>query len=962
MPALPRSSLLATALLLLTPCTLTSQLGQQAIDTAYTRQIRELTPTHPKYSFTTELVNYLPASRVPTPLSVLGYVPGTVGRLSYSADVARYFRAVDSASSRVKLFSMGMSDEGREMVVAAVADDSLIARLDDYRAMAARLADPRGLTPTERARLIREAKPIYWLTGSIHSPETGSPEMLMELLYRLAADEGEYVKAIRGNVITLITPIQEVDGRDKMVDLYRQSKTLGIGPPLGVPLIYWGRYTAHDNNRDGMVLSQKLSQNYMRTFLRWRPTIAHDLHESVPFLYTSTGTGPYNDEFDPVVVDEWHTLAYQEITELTRRGLPGVWTHGFYDGWAPNYILAIANLHNSVGRFYETYTSRGAECHTVKLPTASTDRRWDRPNPPVNDIRWCIRTNINYQQSGVLVALKYVADHSSTFLENNVAKAERMIARGKSSGPFAFVIPRGQRRAAEAADLVNLFRAHGVEVHVASANFTVKGDGSKAAAGRAPSGTATTEVKAGDWIVRLDQPYTATARTMLAIQKYKPDDPAPYDDTGWTLDELRHVRTLAIADSSVLTQPMTMLVADATLPGTLSGTGQVLVVPHLGDWRSAVLPWKVAAGRVSVADSAFSAAGVAFPAGTFIVADASERTRDALRTLGLGATAVTQLPAVKRHALSLPRIALLHSWLETQNEGWVRYAFDRLGVPFRYISDQDLRRRGTLDAIDVVVFPHVNGAAATLLNGREMTGPAVPWKKSARTPNLGGYDETDDIRPGMGLDGAAALRDFVRRGGLLLTEGNSATLPVSLGFNSTVSVVVTPRLQSHGSVVRAQTTVESPILSGYENRTLTVYFNQAPVLAVTPRDTLNLFEGVDTSVVNQAERRRARVLLRFHSQADSLLVSGQMVAGEELAGRAAVVDAPVGEGHVLLFGIRPMWRWESQGTFALVLNAIANWNSLGNDAPRPLAPIPPIASSGGAAPREPAAARPNADH
>jgi hypothetical protein len=177
-----------------------------------------------------------------------------------------------------------------------------------------------------------------------------------------------------------------------------------------------------------------------------------------------------------------------------------------------------------------------------------------------------------------------------------------------------------------------------------------------------------------------------------------------------------------------------------------------------------------------------------------------------------------------------------------------------------------------------------------------------------------------------------------------------------------VSVVVTPRLQSHGSVVRVQTTVESPILSGYENRSLTVYFNQAPVLAVTPRDTLNLFEGVDTSVVNQAERRRARVLLRFHPQADSLLVSGQMVAGEELAGRAAVVDAPVGEGHLLLFGIRPMWRWESQGTFALVLNAIANWNSLGNDAPRPLAPIPPIASSGGAAPREPAAARPNADH
>src|SRR5215218_9176492 len=462
MPARPRSSRIA-ALLLLAPCVLAAQVGEQAIDTAYTRQIRELTPIHPRYSFTTELVDYLPASRVPTPLSVLGYVPGTIGRLSYSADVTRYFRAVDSACTRVRLFSMGTSDEGREMVVAAVADDSVIARLDDYRAMAARLADPRGLAPAERARLIKDAKPIYWLTGSIHSPETGSPEMLMELLYRLAADEGENAKAIRGNVITLITPILEVDGRDKAVDVYHQAKALGLGP-RGVPLIYWGRYTAHDNNRDGMVLSQKLSQNYMRTFLHWRPTIGHDLHESVPFLYTSTGTGPYNDEYDPIVVNEWHTLAYQEINELTRRGLPGVWTHGFYDGWTPNYtVLAFANLHNSIGRFYETYTSMGAECLTVQLGNEAIERRWDRTNVPVNGIKWCIRSNINYQQSGVLVALAHVAANRQTFLENAAAKAQRMVQRGQVTAPYAYVIPRGQRRAAEAAALVNLFRAHGSE-------------------------------------------------------------------------------------------------------------------------------------------------------------------------------------------------------------------------------------------------------------------------------------------------------------------------------------------------------------------------------------------------------------------------------------------------------------------------------------------------------------------
>jgi hypothetical protein len=235
------------------------------------RRLRELTPTDPKWKFSTELVDYLPASAtVPTPLKVLGYVPGTVGRLSHVADINKYFRAVAAASpARTRLMSLGMSDENREELLLAVADEETIRRLDEYRAMAARLADPRGLSPAERARLIREAKPIYWVLGSIHSPETGSPEMLMELAYRLAVDDGEYVRSIRANVITLITPVQEVDrprphgGRLQPVQGARRCRA--------AISVYWGKYTAHDNNRDGMVVSQKITQNYMKGFLEWRP-------------------------------------------------------------------------------------------------------------------------------------------------------------------------------------------------------------------------------------------------------------------------------------------------------------------------------------------------------------------------------------------------------------------------------------------------------------------------------------------------------------------------------------------------------------------------------------------------------------------------------------------------------------------------------------------------------------------
>lgn len=951
--AVSASRLAAVLIAALVPALLTAQ---QPIDSTYTAKIRELTPTHDRWKFTTELVDHLPESDVPTPLDVLGYVPGELGRLAYVAEVNRYFRALADASPRVRLMTIGESDEGREMILAVIADEATLARLDEYKAMAARLADPRGLAAAERARLIREAKPIYWLTGSLHSPELGSPEMLMEFAYRLAVGESEHLRAIRSNVITLVTPVQETDGRDRVVDVNKLSRELGLGP-AAVSLVYWGKYTAHDNNRDGMVASQKLTQQFLRTFLDWKPTVTHDLHESVPFLYTSTGTGPYNDEFDPIVVDEWHALAYQEIMELTRRGLPGVWTHGFYDGWAPNYLLAIANLHNSIGRFYETYSSSGADCQTVNLPSRSTDRVWYRPNPPVNGVKWCIRSNINYSQSGVLVALKYVADRRETFMENAVTKAERMVDRGRRSAPYAYVIPREQRHAGEAADLVNLFRTQGAEVHRATAErqVAVLGEGGRgerpsarapradsaaargadsarvdSAANRTASRGVNITIRPGDWIVRMDQPYTATVRTLLSRQRYSTSDPAPYDDTGWTLDELRHVTTHAVADSQVLTMAMEPVREPAGVEGTVAGTGPVLLVAHMGDWRSAVLPWKTTGARVSVAEAAFPAGGREWPAGTFIVEGAAEAANGAVRTLGLTGTRVAAVPGgVKRHAVQLPRVALMHSWIETQNEGWVRFAFDQLGIPYTYLSDQALRRANTLDRFDVVVFPHVRGSMSALLNGRPLIGPPIPWKRSALTPNLGRIDQTDDMRIAMGLEGAAALRRFVERGGLLLTTGNTSQLPVHLGFNPTVSVAQTRQLQTRGAIFRAQPTLEgSPILYGYDAASFPVYFNAEPVLTVSERDTSERGRRMDPKISAEAERMRAKAVLSFHERADSLLISGMLANGQELAKRAAIVDAPVGNGHVVLFGIRPFWRWQTQGSFALAINAMVNWNHL----------------------------------
>ncbi len=230
--------------------------GQQAVDEDYTAKIREFT-TEP--FFMTPLVDHLPASSVvPTPADILGHIAGAADVLSYPEEIYTYMRAVADASQRVKVFSIGETEEGREMILVVVSDEETIANLDDHKAVMARLSDPRITDEATAAELIQTAKPIYWATGAIHSPETGSPEMLMELVYRLAVSEDPFIREIRDNLIFMTTPVIEVDGRAKVVDLHMAPRKDSLVNLPTRPL-YWGQYVAHDNNRDGIGLSLNLS-------------------------------------------------------------------------------------------------------------------------------------------------------------------------------------------------------------------------------------------------------------------------------------------------------------------------------------------------------------------------------------------------------------------------------------------------------------------------------------------------------------------------------------------------------------------------------------------------------------------------------------------------------------------------------------------------------------------------------
>src|SRR3954451_12393927 len=195
---------------------------KQAMDEEYARLVKEWT-TGPE--FMSPLVDHLPkAAGVPTPKDVLGYHIGTPKKLTKTAELGKFYRALAAASKRVKLLPTGTTDEGRECLVVAIADEEIIRDLDTYKGYLVKLADPRGLSAEQARQIIAQAKPIYMFTGGLHSSETGPPEMLMELAYRLAVEEGPLFDSIRKNVIVMLSAAAEPDGRDRYIDWYYKYK------------------------------------------------------------------------------------------------------------------------------------------------------------------------------------------------------------------------------------------------------------------------------------------------------------------------------------------------------------------------------------------------------------------------------------------------------------------------------------------------------------------------------------------------------------------------------------------------------------------------------------------------------------------------------------------------------------------------------------------------------------------
>jgi hypothetical protein len=909
----------------LTPSTLAAQ-GASGPDTpepGTTEAIRAAT-TDPK--FLSPWVAYVPQSAtVPSPTRYLGHIAGAPGELSNTTKVYGYFRELDKASDRVQIEIIGKSEEGRDILLVAIADEDGIRDLAKFKEATAALADPRKTTPERAEEIIAAARPIYYFNAGLHSTETGSPEMVMEMAYRLAVSEQPMIEQIRRNVIVLINPVSEPDGRDKVVDWfyrYLKGKTDHANLPETSPP-YWGHYVYHDNNRDTHQKALALTQAVHRMFYDYHPTVVHDLHESIPLLQTWNGTGPWNANIDPIVINELFEMSFHEVRAMTALGMPGVWTWGFGEGWGHHYLDSVAINHNSVGRGYETFGNSSAETmqRTLRPGNESyvgkrvTERDWYRAWPPEKTFKWSLRNNTNYMQSGCLSILDYAAKNAKDMLRSFYRKGYNSWQKGLNEKPYAYVIPEDQGDPRRVAQMINLLMGHRIEVARATAPIKVK-DG---------------EFPTGSFVVRLDQPYRNYAVDLLSPQKLPESPYEPYDDVSWALPVHYGLEAKKIEDEAIKRAQLDPVRGQVRVGGKVEGSGPVFLLRDTGQEALLAARFRLARFDVEIAERPFKVGSIEYPAGSWVL-PAQNGLLEALGPvadeLGLDFRSTRSAPEVSRHKAAVPRVAVWHTWADTESVGWLRMTLDHQKIPYSYIRDEEIRAGNLRSTFDVVVFGNVYLDLKGMIHGIDTKFGPMPYTKTQAYPSHGVPDASDDITGGIGWAGMANLKRYLDEGGLLLTLGNGSALALEGGLVRGVSRASARDVNTPGVELRAKfLRPDHPIAYGYQPNT-SAFRVDYPVYNVRPVDRRWIVLQWGARPPKDERDEEADDEGKTGEGSTPMVVSGGAKGTDTLEGNSAILDLPAGKGRVIAYNFNPMHRDLNRSDYRFLWNAVLNWNAL----------------------------------
>ena len=831
-------------------------------------------------------------AQVPTPVSILGHTPGDDFYLADYEDAIKYFHAAAATSDRIRMFTVGKSTEGKDIEIAVISSPANLARLDEYKRNARRLAIADNLDDAQALELAKNSKVIVHIDGGLHSDEVAGGQHSITLLYKLlSAKNDPQVDAILDQVILVLWPTLNPDGQDMVVHWYRGN----VGTKYEVspmPRLYQ-EYVGHDNNRDGFMLNMKESQVLAKAEIDWSPEIFYCQHQTAPFparIWIPPFADPISTNISPYVRSWLNLIGTNMTAYLDAHDMPGAISETQFDNWYAGFNDWVHVFRNEISFFTETGLYRYAtpRFYTVnEFPKQTQDlRALSMYSEPWEGGWWRLKDAVDYMVGGSMSVLDLASKNRETLLYNRYQAARDNIAHYRREGPFAYIISDHQADTPEAGLLAQKMIDNGLSVYTTQAGFTAND----------------VTYPAGSWVIPMDQPFAGLVQELFERQKYpeglelgtgKAAD-LPYDVTGWTLPLQMGIAADAITDpltpaQRAQLQPITAVALPAA---EITGhAGAILVVSHKPNASFQLVNDALKAGAtVSMTkDPVDTPEGK--ERGAFLIQGLGRNTLDDLtRKYSVGGLTLVSAPAADHLvAIRKARIGLYRPWAPSIDEGWTRWVLEQNGFAPKSLYNDDVRAANLRSRYDVIILPDMS-------SGQLMDGFHVGVIQGQYTG-------------GIGRDGIENLRSFVRDGGTLIALNTTAAalIPLmSLPVKNVLDGLKSDKFFCSGALLRVQQeNAELPINYGIPDSPI-VMFQRGPVF--TP---LAGFQGA---------------IIARYAKATNPLESGLLLHPEAIQDKAAALELTYGKGRILLYGFKPQFRGQSHGTYRYLFNALYDYD------------------------------------
>lgn len=835
------------------------------------------------------------------PEKFLGHKVGADRKLADYNQIQTYFQKLDEESGKIKVFTIGKTTLGKPIIMAVITSEENMARLETYKDISKKLRNARDLTPDEARRLAKEGKIIVFITCNLHATEIGSSQMAMEFAYKLVTGKTPFdADRVLGDVILLMAPSTNPDGQQMVTDWYR--KYVGTKYEGGrMPWLYH-HYAGHDNNRDWFMLNLAETKAVTKILYHdWVPQIHIDQHEmgsTGARLWIPPFANPPNPNVHPLI---WRGVALCGMNmayDLQKNGHKGVHYGREFAGWWDGACDNTPWFHNTICLLSEAASVKVASPINIDLSEISElyiEKSMQFPDPWPGGW-WRQRDIVDYELTLSMSLMKTAYLHKEEFLYNFYKMCKDSIQKREEGQPFAFVIPNKQWDYPTALGMLDTLMLAGVEINQARESFKV---GHKI-------------YPAGSFVILMSQPYRPYAQALLEKQDHPdprrqypngPFIPLAYDNAGWTLSLQMGIKCDQINDPFKANLLKLDNVPYPSITPPQETASFLALDSRLNTSYSIVFSLLKENAEIYRSKDIVEGEGFETAAGSFIIRNTPQVQKilpGLLKKWHVKANILQNIADIPKDPVKRHRIGLYQSWRLNMDEGWTRYVFDDLDIPFITLHNNDFKgtkkkKVNLKSKYDVIVFADEN---ANVIK----TGKPGSAKRYARYIT----DLPPEYEGGIGKEGVEALKAFVEQGGILVTLNNACGLVFNefrVPVINALGRVDRSKFFCPGSILKIKVVNKSPIGYGMPEEAAAMFYRS---LAMKTR-------------IPSGEWDR-QIVARYAKE--NILLSGWLFGEDVIARMPAVVDVKYKKGHIILIGFRCQHRAQSHGTYKFLLNAL----------------------------------------